>query len=36
MALVLMVTLMFCVAYLLSDLAYAWLNPRIRIGGRDQ
>jgi len=34
MALVLMVTLMFCFAYLLSDIAYAWLNPRIRVGGR--
>jgi ABC-type dipeptide/oligopeptide/nickel transport system permease component len=32
MALILMVTLMFCVAYLISDIAYAWLNPRIRLG----
>ncbi|MDP1730632.1 MAG: ABC transporter permease [Devosia sp.] len=34
MALVLMVTMMFCIAYLISDIAYAWLNPRIRVGGR--
>jgi ABC-type dipeptide/oligopeptide/nickel transport system permease component len=33
MALILMVTLAFCVAYLISDIAYAWLNPRIRAGG---
>ncbi|GLQ56385.1 ABC transporter permease [Devosia nitrariae] len=33
MALVLMVTLMFCLAYFLADIAYAWLNPRIRVGG---
>ena len=33
MALVLMVTMMFCVSYLLSDIAYALLNPRIRFGG---
>ena len=32
MALVLMVTLMFCFAYLIADIAYAWLNPRIRVG----
>ena len=32
MALVLMVTLMFCLAYLISDVCYAWLNPRIRFG----
>lgn len=32
MALVLMVTLMYCVTYLLSDLICAWLNPRIRLG----
>lgn len=36
MALVLMVTLMFCFAYLISDLCYAWLNPRIRFGDRSQ
>lgn len=34
MALVLMVTFFYCVAYLLSDIAYAWLNPRIRFGER--
>ena len=34
MALLLMITLMYCVAYLLSDIAYAMLNPRIRVGGR--
>lgn len=32
MALVLMVTVMTCLAYLISDIAYAWLNPRIRLG----
>jgi ABC-type dipeptide/oligopeptide/nickel transport system permease component len=32
MALVLMVTLMFCLAYLISDVCYALLNPRIRFG----
>ena len=35
MALILMITMMFCVAYLLSDIAYALLNPRIRFGGRE-
>ena len=34
MALVLMVTFFYCVAYLISDIAYAWLNPRIRFGER--
>lgn len=34
MALILMITLMFCIAYLLSDIIYAWLNPRIRHGER--
>lgn len=34
MALLLMVTLMYCIAYLLSDIAYALLNPRIRVEGR--
>ncbi len=34
MALVLMVTVAFCLAYLISDVAYAWLNPRIRFGGQ--
>ncbi len=33
MALLLMITMMFCLSYLLSDIAYALLNPRIRIGG---
>jgi ABC-type dipeptide/oligopeptide/nickel transport system permease component len=34
MALVLMVTVMFCLAYFFADIAYALLNPRIRLGGR--
>jgi ABC-type dipeptide/oligopeptide/nickel transport system permease component len=34
MALMLMLTVMFCLAYLVSDILYAWLNPRIRTGGR--
>ena len=33
MALMLMITFMYCIAYLLSDIVYAALNPRIRIGG---
>ena len=33
MALILMITMMFCLAYLLSDIAYALLNPRIRLSG---
>jgi ABC-type dipeptide/oligopeptide/nickel transport system permease component len=32
MALVLMFTIGICFAYLISDLVYAWLNPRIRLG----
>ena len=32
MALILMITMMFCLAYLISDIVYAWLNPRIRFG----
>jgi ABC-type dipeptide/oligopeptide/nickel transport system permease component len=32
MALVLMVTVGICLAYLISDIVYAWLNPRIRLG----
>ncbi len=32
MSLVLMVTLMFCLAYFFADIAYALLNPRIRLG----
>lgn len=34
MALMLMLTVMFCVAYLISDILYAALNPRIRHGGQ--
>ena len=34
MALMLMITVMFCLAYLISDIVYAWLNPRLRHGGR--
>jgi ABC-type dipeptide/oligopeptide/nickel transport system permease component len=34
MSLILMITMMFCVAYLISDIVYALLNPRIRFGGR--
>ncbi len=30
----LMLTVMFCLAYLISDILYAVLNPRIRHGGR--
>ena len=33
---VLMVTLATCLAYLISDIAYAWLNPRIRLGDDSQ
>jgi ABC-type dipeptide/oligopeptide/nickel transport system permease component len=33
MALMLMLTMMFCVSYLISDILYAVLNPRIRIDG---
>ncbi|MBN9308613.1 MAG: ABC transporter permease [Devosia sp.] len=36
MALVLMVTVGICLAYLISDIAYAWLNPRIRLGDDEQ
>ena len=36
MALILMITMMFCVSYLLSDIAYALLNPRIRVGGGEK
>ncbi|QQR37620.1 ABC transporter permease [Devosia oryziradicis] len=35
MALMLLITFMYCLAYLLSDLAYALLNPRIRTGGTE-
>ncbi len=34
MALILMITMMFCLAYLLTDIVYALLNPRIRFGGK--
>ena len=34
MALMLMITVLFCLSYLISDIAYAWLNPRIRLEGR--
>ncbi len=34
MSLILMITMMFCVAYLISDIIYALLNPRIRFGGK--
>jgi ABC-type dipeptide/oligopeptide/nickel transport system permease component len=34
MALVLMITVMFCLAYFLADIAYALLNPRIRLSGK--
>jgi ABC-type dipeptide/oligopeptide/nickel transport system permease component len=33
MALMLLIAMMFCASYLISDIAYALLNPRIRIGG---
>jgi ABC-type dipeptide/oligopeptide/nickel transport system permease component len=36
MALILMITMMFCLSYLLSDIAYALLNPRIRVGGGEK
>ncbi|MET3900711.1 ABC-type dipeptide/oligopeptide/nickel transport system permease component [Devosia sp. UYZn731] len=34
MALMLMITMMYCLAYLFSDIVYALLNPRIRAGGK--
>lgn len=34
MALMLMLTVMFCLAYLVSDIIYALLDPRIRQGGK--
>lgn len=34
MALILMITFMFCLAYLISDIVYALVNPRIRFGGQ--
>lgn len=35
MALRLLITLMFCIAFLISDLLYMLLNPRIRHGGKN-
>ncbi|WP_176084395.1 ABC transporter permease [Martelella sp. HB161492] len=34
MALMLMITMLFCLSFLLSDIVYALINPRIRVGGR--
>ncbi len=36
MSLILMICILFCLSYLISDIVYAWLNPRIRIGGRKE
>ena len=36
MSLILMITILFCLSYLISDILYAWLNPRIRIEGRKE
>jgi ABC-type dipeptide/oligopeptide/nickel transport system permease component len=36
MALMLLITMLFCISYLISDVLYALLNPRIRIDGRAQ
>jgi ABC-type dipeptide/oligopeptide/nickel transport system permease component len=36
MSLILMITILFCVSYLISDILYAWLNPRVRIEGRKE
>jgi ABC-type dipeptide/oligopeptide/nickel transport system permease component len=33
MALMLLITMLFCLSYLVSDILYALLNPRIRFGG---
>jgi oligopeptide transport system permease protein len=33
MALMLLITMLFCISYLISDVLYALLNPRIRIDG---
>lgn len=35
MALMLLISALFCVSYLISDILYALLNPRIRLGGRE-
>ncbi len=34
MALFLLIALLWGVTYLLTDLAYTWIDPRIRLGGR--
>jgi ABC-type dipeptide/oligopeptide/nickel transport system permease component len=34
MALMLLISMLFCISYLVSDILYALLNPRIRIDGR--
>ena len=36
MALMLLITMLFCISYLFSDVLYALLNPRIRIDGRQR
>ena len=36
MALMLLLTMMFCVSYMISDVLYAVLNPRIRIDGGER
>jgi ABC-type dipeptide/oligopeptide/nickel transport system permease component len=36
MALMLLISALFCISYLVSDILYALLNPRIRLGGKDQ
>ena len=36
MALLLMITVMFCIAYFLADLAYVLLNPRIRLNAKKE
>jgi ABC-type dipeptide/oligopeptide/nickel transport system permease component len=36
MSLILMITILFCLSYLISDIVYAWLNPRVRLGDRKQ
>ena len=36
MALVLMVAFLWGITYLLTDLLYTWLNPRIRLGARSE
>ena len=36
LALLLMITIMFCFAYFLADLAYAILNPRIRLNNKKE